>query len=87
MQWHLLNLKACKQCINYNKYLHISNSICPGLTQGRIQNFEGGGANRKCGAKNAYEFSNVGHFFRKICPTLGTFSQYVPQQGHSLRKM
>ena len=56
-------------------------------TQGRIQNFEGGGAIRKFGAKNAYEFCDVGHFFRKICPTLSTFSQYVPQLGHFLRKI
>ena len=29
--------------------------------QGRIQNFEGGGAKRKCGAKSVYEFRDVGH--------------------------
>ncbi len=48
--------------------------------------------------KNAYEFRDMGHIFRKICPCLGTFSikfappwalflQYVPQLGHSLRKI
>ncbi len=43
------------------------------LLQGRIQNFEGGGAKRKCGAKGAYEFRDVGHIFHKICSILSTF--------------
>ncbi len=31
-------------------------------------NFEGGGAERKCGAKSAYEFRDLGTFSAKFAP-------------------
>ena len=63
-----------------------------------MQEFLGGGAKKIIGANNAYNIRVVGHFFREICPTWGTFnaksappgalsSQNVPHIGHFLRKL
>ena len=49
--------------------------------QGRIQNFEGGGTKRKCGAKSAYEFRYMGHILRKICRCWSTFSAVCAPAG------
>ncbi len=38
-----------------------------------MQEFSGGGAEKKVGANNAYDIRVVGLFLREICPNLGHF--------------
>ncbi len=67
--------------------------------RGRYRILKGGGAKKKCGAKRAYRFCDMGHIFRKIWTFWGTFPsnlhatswalflQIVPYLGRSLSKM
>ncbi len=42
--------------------------------RGECRDFQGAGQKKKIGANNLYDIRVVGHFFREICPTRGTFN-------------
>ena len=76
-----VNAHGQKERKSLNKKTSVNAYRPQSIASGADTVFWRGRGQQKMWGKKRYEFRDVGHFFRKICPTLVTFCHMCPSWG------